>query len=100
MYNEEMSGRTVSVEFENDQWVVRRLPSKSGRRVFTTKSEAVAAAKALARGTQPSQVIVHDRAGRVSQEYGYGLPKIQPLPYRGTLRRDQIERAVSSIIGN
>lgn len=92
-----MSGKTVRVTFENGRWAVHELGAKRAKQTFATKSEAVAEAKALARGTQPSQVVIHDRDGHMQHGYVYGLPKIQQLPYRSIIGTSQIERAVMRV---
>ena len=92
-----MSRKTVMVAFEDGHWTVRRPGGKSAKRLFATKSEAVAAAKAIARATRPSQVAIQGRDGRLQRGYVYGFPRIQRPPYRGTIGADQIERAVLKV---
>ncbi len=62
-----------------------------------TESDAGAAARALARESRPSQLVIHDQAGRIQADHVYGMPKIQTLPYRSKLGRRRIERAVSKV---
>jgi hypothetical protein len=49
-------------------------------RDFSTKDEAVEAARELARRTQPAHVVVHEESGMVEREIGYAD---EPLEQRG-----------------
>lgn len=84
------------VEYKEGRWTVRRVRSKRAPRIFATKAEAVAAAKAVALATQPSQVTIIGRNGRMQPGYYYGLPKRARLPDRGAIS-EQIERAVLKV---
>jgi hypothetical protein len=90
------ASRTVLVEYKEGRWTVRRVLYKRAPRTFATKSEAVAAAKAIALATQPSQVTIIGRDGRLQRGFVYGLPRIPRSPYRGAIS-DQIERAVLKV---
>lgn len=82
---------------ENGSWTVRRPSAKGAAKTFLSKAKALAAAKTVARNMQPSQVVVEDGRGRIREHRVYGLPKLQPLPYKSTIDRAQIERAVLKV---
>jgi len=87
---------TVLVEYKEGHWTVRRVLHKRAPKVFATKAKAVAAAKAIAIATQPSQVTIIGRNGLIHSVHRYGLPQLAKLPYRGEIS-DQIERAVLKV---
>ena len=55
-----------------DEWVISRENDDSFREQYRTKEEAVDAAKARARGAEPSQVKVHRADGNMEYESTYG----------------------------
>ncbi|MFN0169552.1 MAG: DUF2188 domain-containing protein [Bryobacteraceae bacterium] len=90
-----MGPKTVRVRREDRGWIVSREGTKGTRRAFARKPDAVAAAKVLARDTQPSQVVIYNSDGRIQEYRTYGLPRIQQPPYRSQLE-DQIQLAVEA----
>jgi hypothetical protein len=87
---------------QNGHWLILRKGAWGVRKTFATKSEAVAAATALARKRQPSQVIILYRNGGIQRTHRYGLPRRPERPYRSAIA-EQIERAVlkvSGLLGN
>ncbi|MEK7403701.1 MAG: DUF2188 domain-containing protein [Acidobacteriota bacterium] len=79
----------------NGRWVIRG----NGRHlhVYKNKTEAVAAARSIAKERRPSQVVVHRTDGRIESE-AYGLPAIQDPPYSSKLGAKRIEKAVSAVV--
>ena len=68
------SNRTVYHVVPNasgERWVVSQ-ENDNFRQEFTTKEEAVNAAKVRARGQEPSQVKVHKQDGNMEYESTYG----------------------------
>ena len=68
------SNRTVYHVVPNasgERWVVSQ-ENDNFRQEFTTKDEAVQAAKERARGQEPSQVKVHKQDGNMEYESTYG----------------------------
>jgi hypothetical protein len=69
------SNRTVYHVVPNasaDQWVISQENDDTFREEYRTKEEAVSAAKARARGREPSQVKVHTGDGNMEYESTYG----------------------------
>src|SRR2546426_12576341 len=91
-----MATRTVHVVAADGSWVTRRGTGR--KRFFETKSEAIAAARKLAREHRPSQVVVLESNGRIRFDANYGLPKLPDIPYRGKIGRKNIERAVAEVV--
>ncbi|HVS16100.1 MAG TPA: DUF2188 domain-containing protein [Thermoanaerobaculia bacterium] len=56
----------------NDRWEVRTEGAQRATSVHETKREAVAAARQLARGKEPSQLVVHRLDGTVQDSFVYG----------------------------
>ena len=55
------------------KWVVKREAAPSGEfDAFETKDEAIERARKKARGSIPSQVIVHRVDGTLEQEFNFG----------------------------
>jgi hypothetical protein len=55
-----------------DLWAVKEEHITEPESVHRTKEEAVTAAITLAKQTQPSQVFVHGKDGKIQEEYTYG----------------------------
>jgi hypothetical protein len=73
--------RTVLVEYKDGHWTVRRVRHKRAPKVFATKAEAVAAAKAIAIATQPSQVTIIGRNGLMQPGYRFTVsPNSRAFP--------------------
>jgi hypothetical protein len=69
------SDRTVYHVVPNasgDAWLISQENNDSFREQYRTKDEAVQAAKARARGEEPSQVKVHKSDGNMEYESTYG----------------------------
>lgn len=53
-------------------WKVELEHSHEALSVHHTKNEAIQSARELAKATQPSQVFVHGKDGKIQEEYTYG----------------------------
>ncbi|MDQ7827019.1 MAG: DUF2188 domain-containing protein [Candidatus Eremiobacteraeota bacterium] len=56
----------------NSTWAVKEEHLPDPLSTHRTKEEAVAAARALAKQSQPAQVFVHGEDGKIQEEYTYG----------------------------
>lgn len=92
-----MQRKTIRVVSEGGRWTVSRAGNAGSRRVFASKSEAVASAKLLARQTQPSQILIEKPNRQIETHLTYGLPKIQQLPFKSRIGANRIERAVAKV---
>jgi hypothetical protein len=92
-----MASKTVRVVATGGKWAVRQEGRKRAPQTFSTKADAVEAAKTLARESQPSQLLIHDQQGRIQADQVFGLPKVQRSPHKGDLSASQIERAVLKV---
>ncbi|NSW76934.1 MAG: DUF2188 domain-containing protein [Candidatus Atribacteria bacterium] len=66
------------VPHEKKGWRIN-MPEK-GDKIFATKKEAVKEAISIARTSQPSQLVIHGRDGKIQEERTYGR---DPYPPRG-----------------
>ena len=68
-----MTERTVfHVVPDANSWKVRQASSGEYEVLVDDKDNAVAHAKELAKQQEPSQVVVHNRDGKISDEFTYG----------------------------
>jgi hypothetical protein len=70
-----VSQRTVyHVVYDSDgkQWRVLRENASRASSVHTTKKEAIAAGRKLAKSHVPGQLVIHKRDGSIETEYTYG----------------------------
>jgi hypothetical protein len=63
---------TYHVVPSNDRWEVRGEGAQRASSVHETKRQAVAAARELARGKEPSKLVVHRLDGTVQDSFVYG----------------------------
>jgi hypothetical protein len=61
-------------------WAVKGARARRAVTCHGTKSLAVRAARSLARGQKPSQVVIHGKNGAIQREWTYGN---DPFPPRG-----------------
>ncbi|HYW42737.1 MAG TPA: DUF2188 domain-containing protein [Bryobacteraceae bacterium] len=88
--------KTVYVLPSDQGWTVKK-EGKPGR-LFTTKKDAVSAARKAVRAAASGQYVVFDKDGRITSRVAVGLPKILP-PYRkSSLGTKRIEEVVSKVI--
>jgi hypothetical protein len=77
-----------------DRWVISRENEDSFREEYRNREEAVDAAKARARGEEPSQVKVHRSDGNMEYERTYGDDPRQTPSSGGDLGADGVGRPV------
>lgn len=78
-----MTERTVfHVTPNGKRWQVKQVNGADADdpTLFATKTEAVEEGRRRARGTQPSQLVIHDEQGRIRDEHTY---QDDPFPPRG-----------------
>jgi len=61
-------------------WAVKRASTQRASSVHASKADAIEAARGLARGNTPSQVLIHGKNGAIQREWTY---KNDPFPPRG-----------------
>lgn len=87
--------RTIHVIPEGKNWAVKR-EGKAGE-VFATRTDAIAAARRLAKETAPSQIVVYTREGTIAASEVCGLPKIVKSRVKSSLGTKNIQKAVTEL---
>ncbi|MCP5119470.1 MAG: DUF2188 domain-containing protein [bacterium] len=87
--------KTIHVYPSNGGWAVKQEGTKSSM-VFPTQKKAIASARAIARDSAPSQLVVYGREGRIRRHVTHGLPKVQDPPSRSRGAKE-IEKAVGRV---
>lgn len=72
-------GKNQHVVPKNGQWAVRGAGNSRATRVFATQSEAISAAREIAR-KEGSELVIHRSDGRIREKNSYG---IDPFPPKG-----------------
>lgn len=76
---------------KDNRWNVKKEGGDKPSAVCDTKAQAVEAAKGFAQNLPWSKVVIHNKDGKVSQEFNYGeAPEPEPKPV-GEWEREEIE---------
>jgi hypothetical protein len=68
----------VTPRSKDDGWAIHKEGGTRPSAVCDTKDEAVSRAREIAQNSGWSQVVVHNKDGKVAQEFHYGEPPEQP----------------------
>jgi len=61
----------IDVLPDGGQWKVKPREGQS-EETYGTKNEAIEHAREMARGQEPSQIVIRKRDGKIEKEYTYG----------------------------
>ena len=94
-----MPAKTTHVIQKNGGWAVTKEGSTNRRTsVYSTRKEAIEAAREIVQRMSAGQVVIHLRDGSIRTRDIHGLPEVQQPPRKSKLGSKAIERAVSTVI--
>jgi hypothetical protein len=89
-----MAAKTVHVYPSGGTWAVKR--EGKSRKVYTTRTEAVDAARKSAKSASSGQVVVYGNDGQITEHRTYKMAPVQDPPKRSS-RAGEIARAVGKV---
>jgi hypothetical protein len=81
---------------EDGHWAVGKAGVRS--KTFPSQYQAVKAARHAARGERESQVVVHERDGKLVVKELHGFPSVQNPPRKSSLGTARISKVISDSV--